>query len=86
MTLRQEAHGLIDRMPEESVRVLIPVMAKLIPFRRKATQTTDKSPKMQAFLEMQEMLKESAKYDISMDQYEGLPRARFLDYGIRNEP
>ena len=70
MTVRQEAHGMIDRMPEESVRALIPVMAKLIPFRkRKAeTQTADISPKMQAFLDMQEMRKTSVKYDFSLSE------------------
>ena len=69
MTVRQEAHGMIDRMPEESVRALIPVMAKLIPYRRKAeSQTEDISPKMQAFLDMQEMRKTSVKYDFSLSQ------------------
>ena len=72
MTVRQEAHGLIDRMPEESVRALIPVMAKLIPFRKKKTenQTADISPKMQAFLDMQEMRKTSVMYDFSEAQRE----------------
>ena len=70
MTVRQEAHGMIDRMPEESVRALIPVMAKLIPFRKKKTetQTADISPKMQAFLDMQEIRKTSVKYDFSEAQ------------------
>ena len=70
MTVRQEAHGLIDRMPEESVRALIPVMARLIPFGKtnSATQTAGISPKMQAFLDMQEMRKSSVKYDFSEAQ------------------
>ncbi len=70
MTVRQEAHGLIDRMPEESVRALIPVMAKLIPFMKNKSvpQTADISPKMQAFLDMQEMRKLSIKYDFSEAQ------------------
>jgi hypothetical protein len=72
MTARQEAHGLIDRMPEESVQALIPVMAKLIPFRKKQadTNTSGISPKMQAFLDMEEMRKESVKYNISVSQRE----------------
>ena len=72
MTVRQEAHGLIDRMPEESIRVLIPVMTKLIPFRQKQNtdKTTGLSPKMQAFLDMQEMRKKAVKYDISYTQRE----------------
>lgn len=70
MTVRQEAHGLIDRMPEESVRALIPVMAKLIPFRKKndTANPADISPKMQAFLDMQEMRKSSIQYDFSEGQ------------------
>ena len=70
MTARQEAHGLIDRMPEESIRALIPVMARLIPFGKKKamTQTANISPKMQAFLDMQEMRKASLKYDFSEEQ------------------
>ena len=72
MTARQEAHGLIDKMPEESVRALIPVMAKLIPFRKKQTEekTNEVSPKMQAFLDMQEMRKNAVQYDFSEIQRE----------------
>ena len=60
MTVRQEAHELIDRMSEESVQALLPVMAKLIPFQRRqaSTNPTELSPKMQAFLDMQEMRKQ----------------------------
>jgi len=72
MTARQEAHGLIDRMPEESIRALIPIMVKLIPFRKKNAEKeiTNLSPKMQAFLDMQEMRKVSVKYDFSEKEYE----------------
>ena len=72
MTARQEAHGLIDKMPEESIRALIPVMAKLIPFRKKQTaeKTSEVSPKMQAFLDMQEMRKKAVQYDFSEIQRE----------------
>ena len=70
MTVRQEAHGLIDQMPEESVRALLPVMVKLIPFQKREKQT-DKafpSPRMQAFLNMQEMRKQAAQYDFSLKE------------------
>ena len=81
MTARQEAHGLIDRMPEESVRALIPVMAKLIPFRKKPTvQTTEISPKMQAFLDMQEMRKSSVKYDFSEEQRNAAMAEKYGDF------
>ena len=70
MTLRQEAHELIDEMPEDSIRTMIPVMAKLIPFRKKqeTTKSEEISPKMQAFLDMQEMRKTSVQYEISEEQ------------------
>ena len=72
MTVRQEAHGLIDRMPEECIQALIPVMSKLIPFRKPQEQkkTAGISPKMQAFLDMQEMRKAAVEYDISLTQRE----------------
>lgn len=72
MTARQEAHGLIDRMPEECIQALIPVMTRLIPFKKKQEQKRENeaSPKMQAFLEMQEMRKTAVKYDISSAQRE----------------
>lgn len=73
MTARQHAHGLIDRMPEASVQALIPVMRKLIPFRKPKdsdlleieTDNRSITPKMQAFLDMQEMRKSSVKYSFS---------------------
>ena len=70
MTLRQEAHGLIDQMPEESVRALLPVMVKLVPFQKRKKQKAEAvpSPKMQAFLNMQEMRKEAAQYDFSLKE------------------
>ncbi len=85
MTVRQEAHGLIDRMPEESIRALIPVMAKLIPFRKKneTAQASGVSSKMEAFLEMQEMRKTSAKYHFSEDERNAAMAEKFgeIDWG-----
>ena len=79
MTVRQKAHGLIDRMPEESVQALIPVMARLIPFRKKQNEkeSEDISPKMQAFLDMQEMRKTSAKYDFSEAQRDAVMAEKY---------
>ena len=67
VTLRQEAYSLLDRMPDENIRILIPVMAKLIPLQKNqsAANSVDSSPKMQAFLDMQEMRKTAVKYDFS---------------------
>ncbi len=81
MTLRQEAHGLIDRMSEENIQALIPVMAKLIPFRKQtvAVQNSKISPKMQAFLDMQEMRKTSAQYDFSLSQRDVVMAEKYGD-------
>ncbi len=70
MNVRQEAHGLIERMREDSIRALIPVMVKMIPFKTKKTaeQTAGVFAKMQAFLDMQEMRKSSVKYNFSEAQ------------------
>ena len=80
MTLREEAYSLIDRMPEESVRALIPVMVKLIPLKQNTTaaQSPAISSKMQAFLDMQQMRKASVQYDFSDVQREA---AVFEKYG-----
>jgi hypothetical protein len=81
MTVRQEAHGMIDRMPEENVQALIPLMAKLIPFKKKRTLQNKEgpSPKMQAFLEMQEMRKKNAEYDFSDQEREAAITEKFGD-------
>ena len=82
MTVRQEAHGLIDQMPEESVRALLPVMVKLIPFqiREKQTDKAVLSSKMQAFLNMQEMRKESAQYGFSLKERDGAIAEKYGEF------
>lgn len=89
MTVRQEAHGMIDRMPEESVRALIPVMARLISFsqRQPAKKPDAISPRMQAFLEMQELRKGSVKYDFSEARREEAMTEKFgnIDWRPDNE-
>ena len=84
VTVRQEAHGLIDRMPEESVRALLPVMVKLIPFQKREKQT-DKafpSPRMQAFLNMQEMRKEAVQYDYSVKERDAAIAEKYGDFNL----
>ena len=82
MTVRQEAHGLIDQMPEESIQALLPVMAKLIPFqkREKQTDTAVSSPKMQAFLNMQEMRKKAVQYDFSVKERDAAIAEKYGDF------
>jgi len=89
MTVRQEAHGLIDRMPEESVQALIPVMARLIQFKKNDTVASNQntSPKMQAFLDMQEMRKSSFKFDFSEAQRNAGMAEKYgeFEWGKQNE-
>ena len=79
MTLQQQAYGLIDRLPDESVSALIQVMTRMLPHERgdaaiRENTADEVSPKMKAYLRMQELRRETAKYDLSEAQ-----RAAALD-------
>ena len=75
MTVREEAYGLIDRLPEDSVKAVIQIMIRMAPEKQKRTPlAASMTPKKKAFLELQKMRKEGAKYDFSMDE-----RATALD-------
>ena len=86
MTLQQQAYGLIDRLSDESVAALIEVMTRMLPHERGGAATREQadgevSPKMKAYLRMQELRKETAKYDLSeaqraaaLDEKYGTPR------------
>ena len=70
MTLQQQAYGLIDKLPDDSVQVVIQVMRRMLPYDRQRVKTATKisetiSPKMRAYIRMQELRKETAKYDVS---------------------
>ena len=62
MTLQQEAYGLIDRLSVDSLHVVIQFMTKMLP---QESEQDDASSKMAAYLKMQELRKETAKYDLS---------------------
>ena len=64
MTLRQQAHGLIDKLPERDIRPMIQIMSRLLP-KRKPNDIQAPSPKMKAFLDLQEMRKHAAEYGFS---------------------
>ena len=75
MTLQQQAYGLIDRLPDDSVQVVIQVMRRMLPRDRDVVKTTVRSsdsitPKMKAYLRMQELRKETLNYDVSEVQRE----------------
>ena len=69
MTVREEAYGLIDRLPEDSVRAVIQIMIRMAPERpQKETPSAEMTPKKKAFLELQKMRREGAKYNFSPDE------------------
>ena len=75
MTVREEAYGLIDRLPEDSVRAVIQIMRRMsLEKKKKIEAPATITLKKKAFLELQKMRKEGAKYDFSMDE-----RASALD-------
>ena len=70
MTLQQQAYGLIDRLPDDSVQVVIQVMRRMLPREVKGnvsstSHSEEPSPKMKAYLRMQELRKETAQYEVS---------------------
>ena len=86
MTLQQQAYGLIDRLPDDSVQIIIQVMRKMIPGDNKAEKTVTTvsdsvTPKMKAYLRMQELRKETSKYDISETQRKAAMDEKFGTFG-----
>ncbi len=68
MTLQQQAYGLIDKLPEDSVQIVIQVMRKMLPHEvnvHAADHSEEPSSKMKAYRRMQELRKETAQYDVS---------------------
>ena len=83
MTLQQQAYGLIDSLPDDSVQVVIQVMRRMMPKDSRTLQTDTKvsnavsSRKMKAYLRMQELRKETSGYDISEGQREAAINEKF---------
>lgn len=83
MTLQQQAYGLIDRLPDDSVQVIIQVMRRMLPRDKDMVKTTVQSsdsvtPKMKAYLKMQELRKETSRYDVSEIQREAVMNEKFI--------
>ena len=86
MTLQQQAYGLIDRLPDDSVQVVIQVMRRMLPREKEAVKATVRSsdtvsPKMKAYLRMQELRKETSRYDVSEAQREAAMDEKFGTFG-----
>ena len=71
MTVHERAYDLIDQLDEDDVRAVIQVMIRLLPTIKaeKEEATSDSiSPKMKAFLRMEQLRKITAQYDVSEAQ------------------
>lgn len=70
MSLQQQAYGIIDEFPDDSVQVVNQVMMWMLSRDRQraksATNTSDAVlSKKRAYLRMQELRKETVKYEVS---------------------
>ena len=86
MTLQQQAYGLIDRLPDDSVQVVIQGMRRMLPKDKDVVKTTVQpsdsvTPKMKAYLRMQELRKETSRYDVSEIQREAAMNEKFGTFG-----
>ncbi|MBQ3277537.1 MAG: hypothetical protein IJG94_00020 [Clostridia bacterium] len=71
MTVHERAYSLIDQLSEDDVQAVIQVMIRLLPTvkeEKKETLSDSLSPKMKAFMRMEQLRKISAQYDISEAQ------------------
>lgn len=71
MTVHQRAYDLIDQLDEEDVQAVIQVMIRLLSAakpKKKEKSSDSTSPKMKAFLRMEQLREETAKYDVSETQ------------------
>ena len=87
MTLRQQAYSLIDSLPDDSVRSVIRVMRTMLPGDGRKTGTKNASSdvdssKMKAYLRMQELRKETAKYSVSAAERAAALGEKFGTLGI----
>lgn len=84
MTIQQQAYGLIDRLPDDSVQVMIQVMRRMLPYEKEELDVKDsnsETPKMKAYMRMQELRKEAANYDISDSERAEALDERFGTFG-----
>ena len=79
MTAWERAHGIIDTLPEDSVNAVIQFMSRLAPSKQKSS-----TPKMEAFLRLQELRKNSP-LDISMDEREKAMEEKYGNFSWVSE-
>ena len=64
MTLRQEAHSLIDTLSDEGIRAMIRIM-RMIPPVASGINADETSEKIKAYDSLQLLRQEAAKYNIT---------------------
>lgn len=69
MTVREEAYGLIDSLPEDSVKAVIQIMTKMVSTKKiKKDCVSSSLCKKEAFNALQEMRKQGKQYIFSDDE------------------
>lgn len=68
MTPQQEAHRLIDSVPQDKIDYVIALIRPFATANSDTNNTTSETPKMKAFRKMQQKRKSSAQYDIDLEQ------------------
>lgn len=69
MTIREKAYGLIDNLPEDSVRAVIQIMMRMVSAEEKKKDCVSSSLlKKKAFFALQEMRKQGKKYIFSDEE------------------
>ena len=84
MTIKQQAYGLIDELPEDSVQAIIQIMIRMVPGKQQKEKCEEEknvmSQKMEAFLELQEMRKKAKNYHFTLDDRAAAMDAKFGDF------
>ncbi len=68
MTPQQEAHRLIDSVPQDKIDYVIALIRPYATADSNANNTTPETPKMKAFRKMQLKRKTSSSFDITIEQ------------------
>lgn len=68
MTVKEQAHSLIDSLPNDSVRAVVEILIRMKPqSKTTANKQNIPTPKMIAYLELEKLRKEGEKYSFSDD-------------------
>ena len=60
MTIRQQVHRLIDRLPESCIRPVVEILKRMLP--QTEAPAAGETSKQQAFRELEKLRKQAAQY------------------------